>query len=130
MITHRRTASVIRRDRDERVPAQQTHQVLVVVPTYRDGARIVSTLARVRRAFPGADVLVVDDRSPDDTAHYAARLGEHLGHITVVEQDDGRDPAWRIGSKYAADHGYDIVVELHAEHSEVLRTRSPASSRH
>ena len=116
---HRRSANFMRRVRHERSPAQPSHQVLVLVPAYCEGTRIVATLARVRSAFPGADVLVIDDHSPDATARYAARLGEHLGRITVIERSDDDEPAWQIGAEYAADHGYDIVVELHAEHSEI-----------
>ena len=103
-------------------PARPTDQVLVVVPTYCEGTGIVAKLARVRCAFPGADVLVVDDHSPDDTAGYAARLGKHLGHITVIEQPSGADAAWQIGASYGAAHGYDIVVELHAQHSVIQRS--------
>ena len=117
--THRRSGNFVRRVRHERPPAPPSQQVLVVVPAHGEGTRIVATLARVRSAFPGADVLVVDDHSPDATARYAARLGEHLGRITVIERSDDDPPAWQIGADYAARHGYDIVVELHAEHSEV-----------
>ena len=96
-----------------------TNQVLVVVPTYCEGTGIVAKLARVRCAFPGADVLVVDDHSPDDTANYAARLGKHLGQITVIDHPTGPEAAWQIGASFGAEHGYDIVVELHAQHSVV-----------
>lgn len=103
-----------------------SEQVLVVVPTYCEGTGIVGKLARVRCAFPAADVLVVDDHSPDDTANYAARLGKHLGHITVIDQPSGPDAAWQIGASYGAVHGYDIVVELHAQHSVIQSQRRPA----
>ena len=103
-------------------PARRRDQVLVVVPTYCEGTGIVAKLARVRCAFPGADVLVVDDHSPDDTAGHAAHLGRHLGRITVIDQPSGADAAWQIGASYGAANGYDIVVELHAQHSVIQRS--------
>ena len=125
------TATIDRRPVDfrhrrgqERTPTRTTEQVLVVVPTYCEGTRIVEKLARVRCAFPDADVLVVDDHSPDDTANYAAHLGRHLGRITVIDQPSGPGAAWEVGSDYAARHGYEIVVELHARHSVI----QPASA--
>ena len=104
-------------------------QVLVVVPTYCEGTGIVEKLARVRSAFPGSDVLVVDNHSPDDTANCAARLGKHLGHITVIDQPSGPDAAWQIGASYGALHGYGIVVELHGQHSVIQPAHLAAPSR-
>jgi len=123
-IIDRRPAGFKRRKGPESIPTPAADQVLVVVPTYCEGTRIVSTLARVRCAFPGADVLVVDDHSPDETANYAAGLSKHLGHITVIDQPDNSDAPWQAGSEYAAAHGYDIVVELHRNHSVMQPART------
>ena len=128
-IVDRRPVGFRRRFGREQAPTRPADQVLVVVPTYCEGTRIVEKLARVRCAFPGADVLVVDDHSPDDTANYAARLGEHLGHITVIDQPNGSDSAWQIGASYGALHGYGIVVELHGQHSVIQPAHLAAPSR-
>ena len=128
-IIDRRPVGFKRRKGPERLPMPPADQVLVVVPTYCEGTRIVSTLARVRCAFPGADVLVVDDHSPDETANYAARLGRHLGHITVIDQPSNSDAPWQAGSEYAASHGYDIVVELHPNHSVIQPAHSVVAGR-
>ena len=128
-IVDRRPVGFRRRLGREQTPRRPTEQVLVVVPTYCEGTGIVGKLARVRCAFPGADVLVVDDHSTDGTASHAARLGEHLGHITVIDQPSGPDAAWQIGASYGAEHGYDIVVELHAQHSVIQPAHMAAPSR-
>ncbi len=46
-------------------------RLLVIVPTYCEKDTIVPVLRGIRTALPGADVLVVDDRSPDGTAELA-----------------------------------------------------------
>ena len=89
-------------------------RVLVVLPTYneRDNARLV--LPAVRAAVPDADVLVVDDNSPDGTADVAAQLGAELGGIEVLRRPakQGLGSAYRAGFEYALDHGYDVVVSM------------------
>ncbi len=89
-------------------------RVLVVMPTYneRDNARLV--LPSVRAAVPDADVLVVDDNSPDGTADVAAQLGAELGGIEVLRRPakQGLGSAYRAGFEYALDHGYDVVVSM------------------
>src|SRR5690348_10176923 len=46
-------------------------RVLVVVPTYQEAENVAELLRRLRAAVPAADVLVVDDSSPDGTAAMA-----------------------------------------------------------
>ncbi len=111
------------RRRSPREPSARVERVLVIVPTSGEGRRIVATLARVRSAFPTADVLVVDDRSGNGTAECATRLAKHLGRITVIDQPTGSHTAWQAGSDHGTTHGYDIVVELHPEHSVIQPPR-------
>lgn len=89
-------------------------RVLVVVPTYCEGSNIVSILARVRAAVPGADVLVVDDHSPDETASSAERLGYHLGRITVIQDaaESGLSDPYRAGYEYGIAHDYDFLITM------------------
>ena len=52
---------------------------LVVVPTYDERENVELLLPAVRAAVPDADILVVDDSSPDGTGQAVTRLGEQLG---------------------------------------------------
>ena len=47
---------------------------VVVVPTYDESLTLPGTLERLRRAVSDADVLVVDDGSPDGTGDLAERI--------------------------------------------------------
>ncbi|WP_442968014.1 glycosyltransferase, partial [Rhabdothermincola sp.] len=54
---------------------------LVVLPTYNEAENIVEVLDLVRAAVPDADVLVVDDGSPDGTADLAEAWGSEQGGV-------------------------------------------------
>jgi dolichol-phosphate mannosyltransferase len=96
------------------LPAVRT---LVVMPTYEEAGNIVEALTRVRAAVPDADVLVVDDSSPDGTADLARAAGTELGQIDVLvrPKKDGLGNAYRAGFKVGVDRGYDRLVQMDAD---------------
>jgi len=107
----------------------QIEKVRDVVPrTVNFLSEVWSELKKVhwptRKETYAATIVVLDDHSPDETANYAAGLSKHLGHITVIDQPDNSDAPWQAGSEYAAAHGYDIVVELHRNHSVMQPART------
>ncbi len=68
--------------------------------------------------MPDADILVVDDSSPDGTGDLARRMGEQLGRITVLQSGsggEGSDAAYRAGFTAAIAMGADICVEIDAD---------------
>jgi dolichol-phosphate mannosyltransferase len=90
---------------------------LVVLPTYCEAENVVDVLERLRAAVPHADVLVVDDASPDGTAAVARREAERLGRITVLDRagKGGLGAAYRAGFTHGLDLGYDVLVEIDAD---------------
>jgi dolichol-phosphate mannosyltransferase len=88
-----------------------------VLPTFEEAPNIVDVLRRVRAAMPSADVLVVDDASPDGTAAMAEELGAELGRIDVLHRPvkAGLGSAYRDGFRVGLDRGYDILVEMDAD---------------
>lgn len=87
----------------------QTRKVLIVIPAYKEQARIGGVIAGVRRNVPQADILVVDDGSPDGTADAALRAGVLVAPLPF---NQGYGVALQTGFKYARRHGYDIVVQI------------------
>ena len=89
----------------------------IVIPTYEEAGNITVLLPRVRAAVPGAEVLVVDDGSPDGTADLAEKLGAELGGVTVIRREGARGfgAAVRAGFTWALDRGYDVVVGMDAD---------------
>ena len=74
-------------------------RALVVLPTYQEAENIETVLGRIREAAPEAEILVVDDGSPDGTADLAEGTGERLGQVSVLRRTEksGLGPAYRAG---------------------------------
>lgn len=94
-------------------------RVLVVIPTYDEAETIVAAITGIRRSLPDADVLVVDDGSPDGTAEIAGETGLALGHVRVLERaaKHGLGAAYRAGFAYGLRQGYDVLVQMDADGS-------------
>jgi dolichol-phosphate mannosyltransferase len=94
-------------------------RVLVIIPTYNERDNLERVAGRVREAVPAADVLVVDDASPDGTGEVADALAGKDEQIKVLHRKgkDGLGPAYIAGFRWAAEHGYDVMVEMDADGS-------------
>ena len=94
-------------------------RVAVVIPTYNERDNICPITARVRSAVPGADLLIVDDNSPDGTGKIADELAAADEHIHVLHRPAkvGLGAAYIAGFEAALDQGYDTIVEMDADGS-------------
>ncbi|WP_315096493.1 polyprenol monophosphomannose synthase [uncultured Cellulomonas sp.] len=107
---------------------ESAQRVLVVVPTYDERENLPGALERLRTHVPQADVLVVDDGSPDGTGELAEKIAE----AEAAETADGRSQrvhvlhragklglgtAYVAGFGWALERGYDVVVEMDADGS-------------
>lgn len=94
-------------------------RILVVTPTYNEIESLARTVASVRAATPEADILIVDDGSPDGTGELADRLaaGDAQLHVLHRTAKDGLGRAYLAGFAWAAEQGYDVVVEMDADGS-------------
>jgi len=92
-------------------------RTLVAVPTYVEAENIREMLTRLRAAVPDADVLVIDDNSPDGTADIADAVAAELGRIEVLRRPakKGLGNAYRAGFGIAIDRGYDLICQIDAD---------------
>ena len=94
-------------------------RVLVVVPTYneRDNLQIIAD--RLHAAVPDADLLVVDDASPDGTGQIADRLAEQHDWVHVLHREGkaGLGAAYVAGFAWGREKAYDVIVEMDADGS-------------
>ncbi|MGV8857079.1 polyprenol monophosphomannose synthase [Rhodoglobus sp.] len=93
--------------------------VIVIVPTYNEIENISAIVGRLRQAVPRADVLVVDDSSPDGTGERADQLASADPGVSVLHRPkkEGLGRAYLAGFTYALNHGYEYVVEIDADGS-------------
>ena len=61
-------------------------RVLVCIPTYNERENLPLVVRRVRAAVPDADVLVLDDNSPDGTGEVADRLAAVDDQVHVLHR--------------------------------------------
>lgn len=92
---------------------------LVVVPTYQEAPNVQRFLRAVRSAVPAAEILVVDDDSPDGTGALAEEVAAELGQIDVLHRagKDGLGSAYRAGFAWALDAGVDVIVQMDCDFS-------------
>ncbi|MCC7107205.1 MAG: glycosyltransferase family 2 protein [Chloroflexi bacterium] len=90
----------------ERYP--ELGRILVIIPCYREAENVGGVISQLRSCIE-ADVLVIDDHSPDNTGEVAREAG-----ATVVRHpiNLGYGAAVQTGFKFAASHRYDIVVQM------------------
>jgi dolichol-phosphate mannosyltransferase len=92
-------------------------RALVVIPTYNEAESVVEVIDRVLAAEPRADVLVVDDGSPDGTAKLVLERSEREPRVHLMERSgkQGLGAAYRAGFGWGLDRGYDALVEMDAD---------------
>jgi dolichol-phosphate mannosyltransferase len=92
-------------------------RTLVITPTYVEAENIDEFLRRARAALPSADILVVDDNSPDGTADIAEKTAAELGNIDVLRRPakTGLGSAYRAGFAIGLEKGYDVLVQIDAD---------------
>jgi dolichol-phosphate mannosyltransferase len=94
-------------------------RTVIVMPTYNERQNLEIIAGRVRESIPAADLLVVDDNSPDGTGDLADKLAETDQHIQVMHRTEkaGLGRAYVAGFSWALERGYDVIVEMDADGS-------------
>lgn len=87
-------------------------RICVVIPAFREEGRIGPVVHAVRQKAPDADIVVVDDGSPDGTAAEAEGAGALVVRLPL---NRGKGVALSTGFAYAREHGYEAVVTLDAD---------------
>lgn len=92
---------------------------LVVVPTFNEADSIAALVAAVRASLPVADVLVVDDASPDGTAELVRRLASADPRVHLLERAGklGLGSAYVAGFGWGLARGYQRFFEMDADFS-------------
>jgi len=108
-----------------------TARVLVTVPTFNESENIRDLVAEIRARLPEADVLVVDDHSPDGTWRIVEGLAAADRHVHLLhrERDKGRGLAGRAGFLWGLERGYDVLFEMDADFSHHPRYLAPMLAR-
>jgi dolichol-phosphate mannosyltransferase len=92
-------------------------RILVSLATYNEAGNIVALIEEVHRYVPHADVLVIDDNSPDGTGRIADELAARDPRVHVLHRPGklGLGTATLAAMNYAIEHGYDYLQNMDAD---------------
>lgn len=93
---------------------------LVIIPTYNEKENIAAILHAVFSLNLGYHVLVIDDNSPDGTAHIVKDLfTTYPGQLFLEERKgkQGLGTAYIRGFRWAVSREYDFIFEMDADFS-------------
>jgi len=98
-------------------------RTLVVTPTYNEKENLARFVEAVRGAMPDADLLVVDDASPDGTGAIADAIAAKDSHVRVMHRAGklGLGTAYVEAFTRGLAEGYDRFFEMDADLSHDVR---------
>src|SRR4029453_1499393 len=85
---------------------------LVFIPAWNEELNLPSVLDELETGLPEADVLVIDDGSPDETASVARAQG---AEVLSFGENRGLRVGIAAGYAYADEHGYEFVGRVDAD---------------
>jgi dolichol-phosphate mannosyltransferase len=91
--------------------------------TYNECDNLSPLIREIHAAVPSADVLVIDDHSPDGTGEVADELAAADPRIRVLHRPGklGLGTAILAGVRYALENDYDLFVNIDADFSHPPR---------
>lgn len=92
-------------------------RLLIFTPTYNESANIEPLYRRLKALSLDADILLLDDNSPDGTGTIMDRLAEEDPRVQVIHRPGklGIGSAHRAGIQWALDRGYSHFISLDAD---------------
>jgi dolichol-phosphate mannosyltransferase len=94
-------------------------RIIVSMATYNERENLLPLIEGIHEMVPQADVLVVDDNSPDGTGKDADELAARDPRVHVLHRAGklGLGTAILAGARYAMEHDYDYFVNMDADFS-------------
>jgi dolichol-phosphate mannosyltransferase len=110
---------------DEPAPARRAGEprLLVSLATYNEAGNIAALIADIQKVVPHADVLVIDDNSPDGTGRIVADLAEKDSRVHLLARPGklGLGTATLAAMKFAMAQNYDYLLNMDADFSHPPR---------
>ncbi len=94
-------------------------RILVSLATYNERDNLAALVGAIHHVVPAAEVLVIDDHSPDGTGQLADAMAARDPRLHVLHRPGklGLGTAILTAMRYAIDHDYDLLVNMDADFS-------------
>jgi dolichol-phosphate mannosyltransferase len=94
-------------------------RTLVALATYNEIENLPSLVGAIVRILPDADVLVVDDNSPDGTGKWCDEQSKVESRLHCIHRPGklGLGSATIAAMRYTIEHQYDVLITLDADWS-------------
>jgi len=98
-------------------------RLLIMLCTYNERQNLETLIPEIFAQVPAANVLVIDDNSPDGTGSCVDEMAASDSRIHALHRPGklGLGTATVAGFRYAIDQNYDLVVNLDADWSHPPR---------
>jgi len=96
---------------------------LIALATYNERENLPTLTAQIFEFAPDADILVVDDSSPDGTADWIEEQGQSDSRFKLIKRSGklGLGTAVLAAVDYAVRHDYDFLINMDADMSHPPR---------
>jgi dolichol-phosphate mannosyltransferase len=101
------------------VSASSSPRILISLATYNERENLAPLIEEIQRMLPAADLLVIDDNSPDGTGKLAEELAAADPRIHVLHRAGklGLGTAILAGMRYAMEQNYDYLINMDCDFS-------------
>lgn len=101
-----------------------SNRTLVIIPTYNERENLPTVVSALFDNVPDANLLIVDDGSPDGTGGIADQMAHDDPRVFAMHRTGklGLGSAYLLGFAWGLERGYDILVEMDADGSHPAQT--------
>lgn len=112
-------AATITQDAPSHMTNSASPRTLVTIATYNELENLPDLVATIFDIAPRAEILVIDDNSPDGTGGWCDRQAKDEPRLFCLHRSGklGLGTATIAGMRYAIEHGYDYVLNMDADFS-------------
>ena len=94
-------------------------KTLITLCTYNEVDNLRGLIPELLSLVPAANILVIDDNSPDGTGMLVSEMTRHDDRIRLLSRPgkQGLGTATLAGFRYAIEHNYELLVNMDADFS-------------
>lgn len=96
-----------------------SRKIAVCIPTYNEKENIIKIIEAVHAELKDADILVVDDNSPDNTAGIVNEYMKNASFVSIKVRNskEGLGAAYVDGFNTLIERGYNVIIQMDADFS-------------